>query len=205
MVHTNPVFATKPTRTRMMSRTITRVASLRRGGQENAAPPGAPQAESAGTVADCSYFGPQGSSGSVISRPRRSTARGQLQLALRIGRGMGVSQGMRPFRQFSALRPVWAPHPVVQLTHLRAGPAAESQCRRCSSAAACSNTPALFFGTHHRLAPSSAQSDACQHDELARLVASCAPLTSWVYLVRCVAFGVQHEGVVSLTHQWGGA
>ena len=50
--------------------------------------------------------------------------------------------------------------------------------------------------------PSSPQSDACQHVELARLLAPSAPFTPWVDLVRRVAFGVQHEGVVSLTHEW---
>jgi len=60
----------------------------------------------------------------------------------------------------------------------------------------------LFFGTHHPPCPTFTQSDACQNEKLARLVAPSSPFTSWVDLVRRVEIGVQHEGVVSLTHPW---
>jgi hypothetical protein len=91
--------------------------------------------------------------------------------------------------------------PVVQITHVTGlRPVADLGLADRHTNQPARMPRALFLGTYPRATPFGWR-NACQDEERVSVLDPRSPFTSWVGLLRFGAYGVQQDGVTSLTHR----
>ena len=91
--------------------------------------------------------------------------------------------------------------PVVQITHVTGlRPVADLSLADRHTHQPARIPRALFLGTYPRATPSGWR-NACQDEEPVSVLVPRSPFTSWVGLLRFGAYGMQQDGVTSLTHR----